>query len=315
MNTPPTYRNFLRQLDFETLDLFILICQSGSIGAAAAQGQLAPSSVSKRIKELEILSQVQLFTRHARGVEPTAAGACLLRHATSILMAAEHLRMDITEFAQGLTDYVHIFASASAVEQYLAQEIARFARSNPTISIDLSQVTSKDVVRAIRTGDADFGICETSEDAADMEFHPYRSEQLVLVVHKSHALAAQTAVAYSETLQYEQIGFRGSSMIQQLLETAALRSNKILRQRIKVSSLSALCRMVESGLGIGILPKGVVKTLAMKGELKSLTLTDDWACRELFVCARRFANLSVAAKQFLAQLVPRISIADPDPGA
>ena len=127
-----------------------------------------------------------------------------------------------------------------------------------------------------------------------------------MVVHKSHALASTASVAYSETLQYEQIGFRGSSTIQQLLEAAALRANKILRQRIKVGSLSALCRMVESGLGIGIVPKGVVKTLAMRGALQTLTLTDDWANRQLFVCAKRFDGLSVAAKQFLAQLTPKV---------
>ena len=46
-------RSFVRQLDLASLDLFVLICQTGSIGAAAEQGQLAISSVSKLIKELE----------------------------------------------------------------------------------------------------------------------------------------------------------------------------------------------------------------------------------------------------------------------
>ena len=58
-------RTFVRQIDLATLDLFVLICQTGSIGAAADQGQLAISSVSKRIKELETAVRTPLLVRHA----------------------------------------------------------------------------------------------------------------------------------------------------------------------------------------------------------------------------------------------------------
>ncbi|MBN2751993.1 MAG: LysR family transcriptional regulator, partial [Rhodospirillaceae bacterium] len=49
-------RGFLRKLDLGTLDLFVLICESGSIAAAARAGNLVASAVSKRIAELEAVA-------------------------------------------------------------------------------------------------------------------------------------------------------------------------------------------------------------------------------------------------------------------
>lgn len=175
-------QRFVRQLDLGTLDLFVHVCQSGSIGASADQAHLALSSVSKRIKELESLTGTPLLLRHARGVTPTAAGQCLLRHARTVLMSVEELRVDVHEFTQGRSGYVHVFASASVVEQYMASEIAEFARSNPAISIDLSQVTSREVIQAVRNGLADIGICDASDAVQDLASRAYRTDELVLVV-------------------------------------------------------------------------------------------------------------------------------------
>jgi DNA-binding transcriptional LysR family regulator len=78
----------------------------------------------------------------------------------------------------------------------------------------------------------------------------------------------------------------------------------VLRQRIKVASLSAMCRMVESGLGVGVMPRGAMRHLARRGQVRAITLTDDWARRGLLLYARSFDGLSVAARRFADHLAP-----------
>ena len=99
-------RSFVRQLDLASLDLFVLICQTGSIGAAAEQGQLAISSVSKRIKELENAVHTPLLVRHARGVVPTPAGECLRTEpdGTPIYKDGAHLRSSFVRRAATFLD-------------------------------------------------------------------------------------------------------------------------------------------------------------------------------------------------------------------
>ena len=293
-------RTFVRQIDLATLDLFVLICQTGSIGAAADQGQLAISSVSKRIKELETAVRTPLLVRHARGVVTTPAGECLLRHAQELLHGVERLHSELEEFAQGVSGHVTVFASASAVEQFLASELAGFARHNPEISVDLSQRASHEVLMAVRSGQADLGFADTQDDMPELESRPYRQERLVLVVPKQHELAREEAVSFARALDHDLIGLRGSSTIQRQLEQAADDAGGVIRQRIKVASLSALCRMVEGGLGIAVMPQGVLHAQARRGQLRGVQLTDAWAVRELRVYAKHFDALSPAALRFLA---------------
>ena len=70
--------------DLPDLRLVAAIADSGSLTRGAAQVHLAPSSASHRLTQLESALGVPLFTRHARGLNPTGAGESLLRHARQV---------------------------------------------------------------------------------------------------------------------------------------------------------------------------------------------------------------------------------------
>ena len=303
MNTIASKHQLIRKLDLGSLELFVQICQSGSLAAVSANAHLAISSISKRIKELETLLATPLLIRKARGVEPTEAGLCLLKHAKTVVLSVEQLRVDLQDFSLGRNEYVRIFASASVVEQYLAAEIAEFAKKFPDISIDLAQLSSREVIQAVQEGQADIGICDVSKKTLGLDFKTYRTDALMLITPFKHPLAKKRTIAFIDTLDYEYIGIQGSSMIQQLLENSAKEHGLVLRQRIKVSSLSALCRMVESGLGIGVIPSGAMHLIAKSGSYKCVRLTDPWARRELMLFSKSFASLSVGAKTFSSHLI------------
>jgi DNA-binding transcriptional LysR family regulator len=52
---------------------------------------------------------------------------------------------------------VRLSANASAVEQFLPEDIAVFVKHHPDIRIDLRQATSRSVARAVRDHMADLG--------------------------------------------------------------------------------------------------------------------------------------------------------------
>ena len=294
---------FVRRLDLSTLDLFVSICAHGSIAAAAERGQLAVSSLSKRVSLLEEAAGCALLERHARGVRPTLAGEAVLRHAKALIAGVGQLHEDLRSFALGRLGSVHIAASASAVELYLPEDIAQFAASHPDVAIDLTQRVSSEVLQAVRDGRVDFGLCGASDAGEGLERRPYRMDQLVLLVPVTHPLGRRRRVDFSLSLDYEQIGVEGSSQVQTLLEVAAAQAGRSLRQRIRVASIGSMCRMVESGLGIAVLPRGMVELAARPGLSKMVALTDAWARLQLFVYARRFDQLSKPAELMLTHLL------------
>jgi DNA-binding transcriptional LysR family regulator len=298
---PLSSRSFLRQLDLGTLDLFLLILDSGSIARAAESGQLAASAVSKRIAELESLVGSPLLERHARGVHPTRAGERLARHARTLVNDAERLRQDINHFSEGVHGTVRVCASASALEQFLPTDLASFAHSNPDIRIDLRQGSSRVVAGAVLARKAELGICGDCEDVTALQSRPYRMERLVLVMPPGHPLARWDSLAFAEALDFEQVGLRGSSTVQATLNQVARGAGRELRQRLEVDSLSALCRMVECGIGIGVMPQGALQAMGEQ-RLHAATLTDAWAVRPLNLYAVDFGKLSAAAGCFVERL-------------
>ena len=49
----PTERNFARRIDLTSLQLFVAVCELGSIGRAAEREFIAASAVSKRLSRPE----------------------------------------------------------------------------------------------------------------------------------------------------------------------------------------------------------------------------------------------------------------------
>ncbi len=121
MNSLPPLRTFLRQLDLASLDLFALVCETGSIARAAERGGIAASALSRRLAELEVAMGGALLVRHARGARPTVLGQEVLGHAVDLLLGVERLRGDLDAFARGVRGRVRLAASASAVEQFLRE--------------------------------------------------------------------------------------------------------------------------------------------------------------------------------------------------
>ncbi|RVB97222.1 LysR family transcriptional regulator, partial [Mesorhizobium sp. M7A.F.Ca.AU.002.06.1.1] len=67
-----------------------------------------------------------------------------------------------------------------------------------------------------------------------------------------------------------------------------------LHIRIHVPGLDNVCRLVAQGAGIAIVPESAARRSART--LRTLRLTDDWATRQLNLCARRFDELTPQAK-------------------
>jgi DNA-binding transcriptional LysR family regulator len=72
--------------------------------------------------------------------------------------------------------------------------------------------------------------------------------------------------------------------------------------RIQVKSFEAVCRMIESGLGIGVLPKGAADNFVGSMNLKLVRLEDTWAERRMLVCVQTLDRLSLLARRLVEHL-------------
>ena len=294
---PSNERNFARRIDLTSLQMIVEVCELGSIARAAQREFIAASAVSKRLSELEAAVETPLLQRHSRGVRLTPAGESLLHHARTVLFGLERMQGELAEYTEGVRGHVRVHANISAIVQFLPEDLGAFVQQHSQIKIDLQEHLSPDVLQAVQEGTTDLGICHLGpQGSGTLQSRPYRSDRLVLVMPAGHALSARDAINFEEALDWDIVGLHAGSSISLAMRVAAAQAGRTLRQRIQVTGLVAMCRMIDNGLGVGLLPDRAFALMRGVGRLAVVFLRDAWAQRELRLVARDFAALPPTAR-------------------
>lgn len=287
--------------DLVSLALFVRVAETRSITKAAEASHLALAAASRRMSLLEHQYGVKLLNRTARGAELTPAGKAVLHRARQILGQVDQLQSDMSEYASGGKGHVRIQASASAISQFLPADLATFAMLAPQVVIALEERFSGEIVQALREGATDVGVIMEGTPMEGLEWFDYKVDQLVAVVPNKHPLRSRS-VMFSALLEYEFVALESATAITRLLTDQAAVARKPLRARIQVHSFAALCKMIEAGLGIGVLPEGAARPFVAAKQLRMVSLSDPWAKRHMYVCVRDYESLPGIARRLVDHL-------------
>ena len=287
--------------DLVSLALFVRVAETRSITKAAEVSHIALAAASRRLSLLEHHYSVKLLERTARGAELTPAGRAVLHRARQILSQADQLRAEMSEYASGGKGHVRIQASASAISQFLPADLATFSAAAPQVVIALEERFSGEIVQALREGTTDIGVIMGGTPTDDLKCFEYKTDRLVAVVPKKLPLRSRSVV-FSALLDYDFVTLENPTATTRLLVDQAALARKPLRARIQVHSFAALCKMIEAGLGIGVLPEGAAKPFVAAMQLRMVRLSDPWTRRRMVVCVRDYQLLPSIARKLVDHL-------------
>jgi len=290
------------QFDLTDLRLFCEVVDTGAITRGAERCALALSAASTRIRGMEAALGAPLLVRSRQGVAPTAAGLTLLKHARSILAQSARLREDLGAYAGGLSGEVRLLANTNALTEFLPEALSRFLAAHRHVSVDLEERLSDEIVGLVAEGVGDIGIVAGTVEMAALQSFPFRSDRFVVVTATDHPLAQREAVAFADALDFDLVGLERSSSLQRFLAGKAAREGRPLRLRVQLRSFDAVCRLVECGVGVGVVPQSTARRAAKTMALSVVALSDDWAVRELRICVRDLEALRPYARELVESL-------------
>jgi DNA-binding transcriptional LysR family regulator len=186
--------------DLDSIQLFLRAVQLKSLSRAADGSHISLSAASRRIALLEHQFGTPLLERRHDGVVPTPAGEALARHAQALIVCAEAMRIDLSDYARGAVGKLRLQANTSAMSQHLPDQLASWSAANPNIKVDVQEVRSGDIVEAVRKGDADIGVV-TTDPVEDLRFETYAPDPLCVVVPAAHKLRSRR-IAFAELLDF-----------------------------------------------------------------------------------------------------------------
>jgi DNA-binding transcriptional LysR family regulator len=299
--------------DLVSLKIFVTVAECGNLTRAAEREHLAVSAISKRIGELEELVRTPLLQRYPRGVGLTPAGQSLLHHARQMLQLVDRMDAELAEFAAGVKGHVRMSAVASALNQFLPEDIESFLSRYPGVRISLEERTGKAVALAVADGSADLGIVAAQTPCPGLTKVPYHSDRLMIGVPLDHPLARRKSVRFADALDYTFVGPHADSSLAQLMAQGARESGKAIEQRVQASSFDAMCRLVQTRLGITMLPERVLAVHVDAGRIRMVRLDEAWALRPLVIVVRDPEQTSHITRTLIEHL--QRSAADPEPAS
>jgi DNA-binding transcriptional LysR family regulator len=174
------------------------------------------------------------------------------------------------------------------------------------IDLDLEERPSSETVRAVAGGLADIGIVADAVDAAaELEAFPFAEDRLVVVTPRRHALGKRRQIAFHEALQHDFVGLAAGSALQDHLNDHAVRVGHRMKLRVRLPGFDAICRVVESGIGVAVVSKSAALRCRKTMTIKVIPLTDPWALRHLRICVRDLASLPAHAQSLVEYLRAR----------
>ncbi|MDN3235618.1 LysR substrate-binding domain-containing protein [Pseudomonas sp. WAC2] len=288
--------------DLTDLRLFIHIAEAPSLTQGARKAFISPAAASMRIKALEAQLNSHLFYRDSKGVELTEAGQRLLKHARLIMRQVGYLKAEFTEYGTDSAGHIRIFANTTAVTEFLPEVLAGFLAQRPGVTIDLQERLSRDIVRGVLDGSSDMGIIAGPVTATGLEVLHFSTDKLVLVSPKDHELSQYTSLTLRQTLGFHHVGLHEGSTLQAFMREQAEKLGVNLLWRIQLSSFESICRMVEAGVGIGVIPESAALRHSRTMNLTIIPLDEPWAIRERSILIRQLDALPGCIRALIAAM-------------
>ncbi|MGR3909544.1 LysR family transcriptional regulator [Burkholderia sp. SR8] len=265
------------RIDPYSLELFISVVQEGSIARAASRNHIAPSALSRRIADLEAAMGVALLIRSPSGVELTEAGRHAFSRAVSVHDQLQSLAREVQSLSGEVAGVVRLHANASAIVGFLPERLKAFQARYPLVQIALTEKISDEVIRACVDDRADVGISACAKIPGGLESWHFADDPLMVVLPLDHELAALPAPTFGDVLRFPLVALQAGGSLDRTLKERADAARMALNVSVTVNSFDAQCRMVEAGLGIGIVPTSAASAFAGSNGFVRRPLDEPWA--------------------------------------
>ncbi|HEY6758116.1 MAG TPA: LysR family transcriptional regulator [Baekduia sp.] len=177
-------------MELRHLRYFVAIAEEGSFTRAAERLWVAQPGLSTQIRRLESELGVQLFARHTRGVDLTAAGELFLERARTALAAADAALATGRDLEEGLVGSVRLGIATGAGWPGTAALLGRFGRERPAVELTVVESYDGTLLRDLRDGRLDAMIAPSELASAELRRVRLGREPWHVLAGPGHRLAA-----------------------------------------------------------------------------------------------------------------------------
>lgn len=272
---------------------FVETIETGSFTRAAEKLHYSQSGISRMISDLEKEWHTPLLERSKGGVSLTSSGLKLLPYIKKVCKEYQNLQTQVDEL-NGLTSgLIRIGTFSSAALHWLPNIIKEFQKDYPNIDYELLLGDYTEIEEWVLSGRVDCGFTRMPT-SPELETIFLEQDQLMAILPKDHPLTDYDKVPIKQLCNepFMLLEKGAKAEISEIFERNKLKPN------IHFTTWDdyAIMSMVESGLGVSIVPQLILKRIPYNIVAKELDVP---AFRKIALALKSQENASLAVKKFL----------------
>ncbi len=236
--------------------IFDLIVREGNLRKAAEAMHLTPAAVSHSLAKLEKEFGLPLLVRGRGGMELTQYGRALLPHIRSTLSADGRLHSELQRIKGSMNGMVRIGVINSVCCTWLPSILQRMRESMPDVGINVCQGGYDELESGLIDGSLDLAFVSLPTRKR-LSSVPLLHDRLLCITPRSFVPANGSYITVEEIKRFELIIPGPGSDFDAI---AFMDSNGLDAETVhSVQEDSSIIALVESGLGVSIMPELVLQ--------------------------------------------------------
>ncbi|OZI57456.1 LysR substrate-binding domain-containing protein [Bordetella genomosp. 4] len=268
----------LRQLKY-----FVRVVEMRNMTRAAESLHVAQPALSQQMALLEEAVGVALLTRGVRGVQPTAEGLLLYRHAQTILRQVDATRSLLARAADQITGTVSIGLASSTARMLSLPLMQRVKAELPSVVLEIVDLPSADLTKLVLQGRVDFSLSPDQQPMQGLQQTPLLLEDLFLLTHAAQKLPRRR-LAIADFHHMPLILPSLPNTLRARVDHAFLTARLTCNLFAEASTSAILIPAVREGIAATILPYSAAHSDIALGIISAHAL-DMGHPRELVLCA------------------------------
>lgn len=244
-------------MDIRHLQYFMEVARYRSFTKAAESLYITQPTISKTIKNIEEELGIILFDRSNKKIELTDAGKIMFEQGQHIVNSFQNLSSELHDLQNLKKGHIRIGLPPMIGSSFFPEVIGLFHQEYPDISIRIFEDGAKKVELDVESGLLDIGVTVLPTD--DEVFHSFSfvQENLMLLVHPTHALAGRDSVSLTELENELFVLFREDFALHDRIITECVKLGFQPHVVYESSQWDLISGMVAANLGIALLPETI----------------------------------------------------------
>lgn len=276
----------ISDMDLRLLRVFRSVVECGGMAAAELELNIATSTISRHIKDLETRLGLTLCRRGRGGFALTPEGERIHAETLRLLAATDGFRASVDDIHQRMGGELHLAVfdkTASNPEAHIAQAVARFRAQAPEVALNLHVGSLNLIERGVMDGQFQLGIIPEHRRSDSLAYDELFGETMLLYCGAGHPLFGDGAAPLDwDSLRAHD--FAGLGYHSPNLELAHARH---LQRGATAFDQEAIATLILSGRFVGFLPEHYADAFVQRGQLRAVApATLHYACDFVSVLRR-----------------------------